>query len=144
MTEPNTKTESLKLATQLVGSYVAHNAVPSEQLIPMLQQVYSAIVSMSEGNHYTLRTTNLKPAVPVDHSVFDDYIICLEDGKKLQMLKRHLKTVYNMSIEQYKERWNLPPEYPVVSPNYAKRRSAIAKSSGLGQSGRKRKLSVVA
>ncbi len=144
MTETNTKTESLKLATQLVGSYVAHNAVPSEQLIPMLQQVYSAIVSMSEGNHYTLRTTNLKPAVSVDQSVFDDYIICLEDGKKLQMLKRHLKTVYNMSIEQYKERWNLPPEYPVVSPSYAKRRSAIAKSSGLGQSGRKRKLSAVA
>ena len=131
MTETNTKTESLKLATQLVGSYVAHNAVPSEQLIPMLQQVYSAIVSMSEGNHYTLRTTNLKPAVSVDQSVFDDYIICLEDGKKLQMLKRHLKTVYNMSIEQYKERWfPIPTGFPLPS--------------GLGQSGRKRKLSAVA
>lgn len=144
MAETNSKSDALKLSVDLVGSYVSNNAVPAEQLIPMLQQVYSAMISLSDGNHFSLRTTNLKPAVPIDQSVHNDYIVCLEDGKKLQMLKRHLKTVYNMTIEQYRERWNLPPEYPVVSPSYAKRRSAIAKSSGLGQTGRKRKLAAVA
>jgi predicted transcriptional regulator len=83
------------------------------------------------------------PAVPIEDSVTDEYIICLEDGKKLQMLKRHLNTVYNMSLDQYKERWGLPVDYPVVSPNYARRRSQIAKNTGLGVNGRRKKIKVV-
>ena len=143
MADPQTRTTSLKLAVDLVGSYVKNNSIPTEQLIPLLQQVYSAVSNLNDGHMHTLRTGNLKPAVPIEDSVRDEYIICLEDGKKLQMLKRHIKTVYNMSLEQYKERWSLPPEYPVVSPNYARRRSEIAKTSGLGQTGRRRRLSVV-
>ena len=81
--------------------------------------------------------------MPINKSVTEDFIICLEDGKKLQMLKRHLKTVYNMTVEQYKERWGLPADYPVVSPNYAKRRSEIAKTSGLGMTSHRRKLKIV-
>jgi predicted transcriptional regulator len=98
---------------------------------------------MLESSSFAGRAGYFKPAVPIEESVHEDYIVCLEDGKKLQMLKRHLKTVYNMSIEQYKEKWGLSAEYPVVSPNYAKRRSSIAKSSGLGQIGRKRRLTLV-
>ncbi len=144
MADNITRTEVLRLAIDLIGSYVRHNSTAPEQLIPLLQQTYSAVLNLSEGHAHTLRTGNLKPAVPIDQSIHDDYIVCLEDGKKLQMLKRHIKTVYNMSIEQYKERWNLPTEYPVVSPNYARRRSQIAKTSGLGQTGRRRRLSLVA
>ncbi len=143
MADNSTRAEALRLSVDLVGSYVQRNDTSSEQLIPLLQQVYSSILNLAEGHTHTLRTGNLKPAVPIDQSVFDDYIVCLEDGKKLQMLKRHLKTVYNMTVEQYKERWNLPSEYPSVSPNYAKRRSEIAKTSGLGQTGRRRRFLLV-
>ena len=79
------------------------------------------------------------PAVPIEDSIKDDYIVCLEDGKKLQMLKRHLNTVYKMSIDEYRERWGLAPDYPVVAPNYARRRSQIAKNTGLGQTGRRKR-----
>ncbi|MBX9977028.1 MAG: MucR family transcriptional regulator [Alphaproteobacteria bacterium] len=143
MADSATRNEALKLAVDLVGSYVQHNTTPMEQLNPLLQQMYMSILNLAEGNTHTLRTANLKPAVPIEESVQDGYIVCLEDGKKLQMLKRHIKTVYNMTVDQYKERWNLPPEYPVVSPDYAKRRSQIAKTSGLGQTGRRRRLSVI-
>ena len=81
----------------------------------------------------------LVPAVPIEESVHNEYVVCLEDGKKLQMLKRHLKTVYNMTVDQYKERWGLPMDYPVVAPDYAKRRSAIAKNTGLGMTGRRKR-----
>jgi predicted transcriptional regulator len=141
MSESNAKTDLLKMTTQLVGSYVSNHTVTPDQISSILQQVYSSLINLHEGSRYALRSMNLKPAVPIEESVHDSYIVCLEDGKKLQMLKRHIKTVYNMTVDQYKARWNLPPEYPVVSPDYAKRRSAIAKSSGLGQAGRRRRFS---
>lgn len=143
MSDNQARATHLKLAIDLVGSYVQRNLVSSDQLIPMLQQVYQAVTNLAEGSHHALRSSTTKPAVPIEDSVHDDYIVCLEDGKKLQMLKRHLKTVYKMTLDQYRERWNLPPEYPMVSPNYAKRRSQIAKTSGLGQTGRRRRLSLV-
>lgn len=143
-TETNTKTEILRLAVDLVSAYVGKNEMTREELVPFVERVYSSMTRICEGSPLMLRNPNLKPAVPVEDSVHEDYIVCLEDGKKLQMLKRHLKSMYNMSIEQYKERWGLPHEYPVVSPSYAKRRSAIAKSSGLGQTGRRRRLTVAA
>ena len=143
MSEHQTRSAHLKLAIDLVGSYVQRNLVPSEQLIPMLQQVYQAVTNLAEGSHHALRSSTAKPAVPIEESVHEDYIVCLEDGKKLQMLKRHIKTVYKMTLDQYRERWNLPADYPMVSPSYAKRRSQIAKTSGLGQTGRRRRLSLV-
>lgn len=96
-----------------------------------------AVVDADRHAYYMGRSMTTTPAVPVEESVRDDYIICLEDGKKLHMLKRHLKTMYNMTIKQYKERWNLPADYPVVSPSYARRRSHIAKTTGLGLTGRR-------
>jgi len=109
----------------------------------VIQQIFVTLSNLNTDGQSGL-TTRPKPAVAINKSITDDYIVCLEDGKKLQMLKRHLKTVYNLTVEQYRERWGLPSDYPVVAPNYAKRRSEIAKSSGLGMSRhRRKKLKVV-
>ena len=144
LTEKNNKTEILKLSVDLVSAYARKNEMTRDELVPFVERVFSSMLRICEGSPLMMRNPNLKPAVPIEESVHDNYIICLEDGKKLQMLKRHLKSMYNMTVEQYKERWGLPHEYPVVSPDYAKRRSAIAKSSGLGQAGRRRRMSVAA
>jgi len=144
LTEKNNKTEILKLSVDLVSAYASKNEMTRDELVPFVERVFSSMLRICEGSPLMMRNPNLKPAVPIEDSVHDNYIICLEDGKKLQMLKRHLKSMYNMTVEQYKERWGLPHEYPVVSPDYAKRRSAIAKSSGLGQAGRRRRMSVAA
>jgi predicted transcriptional regulator len=141
MTESLNRLDMLTLATEIVSSYVANNTVPTTELPVFIQQVYHTITTL--GTESLAAATRPKPFVPVNKSITDDYIVCLEDGKKLQMLKRHLKTVYNMSVEQYKERWGLPADYPVVSPNYAKRRSEIAKTSGLGMTSHRRKLTIV-
>jgi predicted transcriptional regulator len=109
------------------------------EVIPeVLKKIFLAVVDVARDANNMKHRPALTPAVPVEESVFDDYIVCLEDGKKLQMLKRHLNTVYSMTIEQYRERWGLPADYPVVSPSYARRRSAIAKTTGLGSAGRKK------
>lgn len=127
-------------ATQLVCAIIEKsNNVNVNDLEELVSKATSAIMTSWEAAGTRINTNpNLVPAVPIDESVQDDYLICLEDGKKLQMLKRHLKTVYNMSLEQYKERWGLSPDYPVVAPSYAKRRSDIAKVTGLGN-GKRRK-----
>ena len=121
---------TLAFTAQIVSAHVANNAVQASALPELIQQVYSALNSLGGS---TVVAEKPQPAVPVKKSVFPDYIICLEDGKKLKMLKRHLMTSYGMSAEDYRQRWNLPSDYPMVAPNYAQHRSSLAKSLGLGR-----------
>ena len=130
------KSETLHLTTDIVSAFVSNNSVPAEQLQDLLTSTFSTLSSLS--GHSEAEQSNQKPAVPVKKSITDDYLICLEDGKKLKMLKRYLRTQYDLSPEDYRRKWGLPADYPMVAPNYAKRRSEFAKQIGLGtQGGRK-------
>lgn len=143
MSEQPLRLELLSLTAEIVAAHTSNNTVGMGDLPNIIQQIFVTLSNLNTDGQSGL-TTRPKPAVAINKSVTDDYIVCLEDGKKLQMLKRHLKTVYNLTVEQYRERWGLPSDYPVVAPNYAKRRSEIAKSSGLGMSRhRRKKLKVV-
>ena len=124
----------LGMATDIVAAYVSNHAADFGDVPNMIRQVYGCLSQINTGGTYAGERPD--PAVSVKKSVQDDYIVCLEDGRKLKMLKRHLKTAYNMTPEQYRERWNLPSDYPMVAPNYARRRSSLALEIGLG---RKRK-----
>ena len=117
---------------EIVSAYVSNNTVVAGDLPSLISDVHEAL---SKATHRTTQTTkeDLKPAVPVKKSLTDDYIICLEDGKKFKSLKRHLRTHYNISPEEYREKWGLPHDYPMVAPNYAEARSQLAKKMGLGQ-----------
>ncbi len=117
----------------IVAAYVSHNSVAADQLPVLIANVHAALSNVSNGQSAPVEETELKPAVPVKKSVTPDFIICLEDGKKFKSLKRHLRTQYKMSPEQYRERWDLPADYPMVAPNYARTRSQLAKKMGLGQ-----------
>ena len=121
---------TLEYAAQIVSAHVSNNSVQSSDLPALIQQVYTALTTL--GSAPAQAVEKREPAVPVRKSVFPDYIICLEDGKKLKMLKRHLMTSYDLTPDAYRERWGLPSNYPMVAPNYAERRSALAKSIGLG------------
>ncbi|MDR1233819.1 MAG: MucR family transcriptional regulator [Holosporales bacterium] len=128
----------LDLTVKLASAYMANNQVMLEDIGTVLRKSFVAVVDI-KGEAVNIKNKPfLTPAVPIEESVQDDYIVCLEDGKKLQMLKRHLNTVYGLTVEQYKERWGLSLDYPVVSPSYARRRSDIAKTTGLGSTGRKK------
>ena len=120
----------LTLTAQIVSAHVSNNTVASEDLSALIRQVHQALANAGQA---APEPEKLQPAVPVKRSVFPDYIVCLEDGKKLKMLKRHLQSAYNMTPEAYRERWGLPPDYPMVAPNYAERRSALARQIGLGR-----------
>jgi predicted transcriptional regulator len=122
------------LTAQIVASYVGHNNVAAADLPQFMNTIYQGLTRLGQGS---VTDNRPEPAVSPKKSVFPDYIVCLEDGKKLKMLKRHLKTSYNLSPEQYRERWALPLDYPMVAPNYAKQRSRLAKQIGLGTSRRK-------
>ena len=122
-------TNILGLTAQIVSAHVANNAVSSDALPGLIQDVYKTLLNVGAD---ALPAERPAPAVPVKKSIFPDYLVCLEDGKKLKMLKRHLKTAYNLSPEQYRDRWDLEPSYPMVAPNYAKQRSTLAKKIGLG------------
>ena len=128
---------ALRMTTDIVASFVRNNKVSSEELAALIRSVHRTLDELSRGES-TQGAERPKPAVPPGKSVFDDYIICLEDGKKLKMLKRHLKTSYNMTPEQYRERWGLAADYPMVAPNYASHRSSLAKKIGLGTKSRTR------
>ncbi|MDR2598456.1 MAG: MucR family transcriptional regulator [Holosporales bacterium] len=128
----------LDLTVELASAYMSSNTVSIDEIGSVLKKLFLAVVDIKREASSIKNKPSLTPAVPIEESVHDAYIVCLEDGKKLQMLKRHLSTVYGMTIEQYKERWGLPLDYPVVSPSYARRRSDIAKTTGLGSSGRKK------
>jgi predicted transcriptional regulator len=142
MSENLTSQEVMAYTTGIASAYLAKNNITIDDLPITLKKIFTAVLELvREANNMRHRPA-LTPAVAIEDSIHEDYIICLEDGKKLQMLKRHLNTVYNMTIEQYKERWGLSPDYPVVSPSYARRRSDIAKTTGLGSTGRRKNLKV--
>ena len=126
----------LSLTAEIVAAHVSNNTVPLADLPALIQQVFQTLSSIGTGEAQPPRP---EPAVPVKKSVMPDYIVCLEDGKKLKMLKRHLKTAYNMTPEKYRERWGLPSDYPMVAPNYAKQRSQLARDLGLGTKAKRRR-----
>jgi predicted transcriptional regulator len=136
MTDQPQQADVLGLTAQIVSAHVSNNSVTPDALPALIQDVYRTLSGVGKEPPQPERP---QPAVPIKKSVFPDHIICLEDGKKLKMLKRHLKTAYNMTPEQYRERWNLAPDYPMVAPNYARHRSSLAKKIGLGTKPRNRK-----
>lgn len=125
----------LSLTSEIVSAHVSNNSVAMSDLPQLIEQVYRTLANV--GNEPANAPERPQPAVPIKKSVTPDYIVCLEDGKKLKMLKRHLKTAYDMTPEEYRERWSLPPDYPMVAPNYAKQRSKLAKEIGLGTRARR-------
>jgi predicted transcriptional regulator len=122
--------EILHLSTDIVAAFVSNNSVTVDKLPALLQDVHDAVRALAKGG--TASAGSQEPAVPVKRSITPDYVICLEDGKKLKMLKRYLRTQYGLSPEDYRRKWALPADYPMVAPNYAKRRSEFAKEIGLG------------
>lgn len=122
--------DAIHLASDIVAAYVSNNKVNADQLPSLLQEVFGAVSGLAEDPRAF--ASNREPAVPINKSITPDYVICLEDGKKLKMLKRYLRTHYNLSPEEYRRKWGLPADYPMVAPNYAKRRSQFAKDIGLG------------
>jgi predicted transcriptional regulator len=136
MTDHLTREDILAHTADIVAAYVANNTLSKEDLAGVIQTVYKTLVQIDAPTTMLL-SDRPQPAVPIKKSVTPDFIVCLEDGKKLKMLRRHLKTAYGMSPEDYRERWGLPADYPMVAPNYAKQRSRLAKDIGLGSTGRR-------
>jgi len=122
----------LRMAVDVVAAYLSNNQVATSQISEIIHNVFNSLNSLDSQPAPT-QPDALKPATTVRKSVTPDYIVCLEDGKKLKMLKRHLRTTYNMTPEEYRAKWNLPPDYPMVAPNYAQQRSQFAKQIGLGR-----------
>ena len=122
----------IDLSTEIVSAYVSHNALAVSDLPKLILDVHNALSGL-RSSAAPAPVEELKPAVPVRKSVASDYIVCLEDGKKFKSLKRHLRTHYDMSPEEYREKWGLPPDYPMVAPNYSATRSRLAKDNGLGR-----------
>lgn len=128
---PSSRPDMIRnLTVQIVSAYISNNTLPDNALPDLISTVFQALNSLGQG---TLITQNLVPAVPIKESVFPDYIICLEDGKKLKILKRHLRSVYSITPKQYREKWGLPDSYPMVAPSYSAQRSALAQETGLGR-----------
>jgi len=138
MAENSGESSYIQLTANIVSAYVSNNTVTSAEIPNLISQVYSALMRVSSGQVAT-PAEPLKPAVPVKRSITAEYIVCLEDGKKFKSLKRHLRTQYDITPEQYREKWALPPDYPMVAPNYAAARSQLAKQMGLGQQRRRRR-----
>ncbi len=126
------------LTADIVSAYVSNNTVSSAEIPALISQVYSALMRVSNGAVGAALAEPLKPAVSIKRSITPEYLVCLEDGKKFKSLKRHLRTQYQMTPDQYRAKWNLPADYPMVAPNYAAARSQLAKQMGLGQQGRRR------
>ena len=124
--------ELLRMTADVVAAYVSNNTLPTTQLAEVINAVYHSLKGL-EGPTPEPVPEPAKPAVPIRKSITPDYLICLEDGKKLKMLKRHLRSTYNMTPDEYRARWGLAPDYPMVAPNYAEQRSAFAKKIGLGR-----------
>jgi predicted transcriptional regulator len=141
MSESTTSPNYIELCADIVSAYVSNNSVPAADLPPLLNSVYAALTKTAQGQREEPKA-ELVPAVSVRKSVTPDAIICLEDGKSFKSLKRHLRTTYDMTPEQYRAKWNLPADYPMVAPNYAKARSELAKTMGLGQQRKKGKAPV--
>ena len=124
--------------SRIASAYIASHQTPLEDVSAVIANIFQALSAIENNPQGLTAKAHKEPAVPIHESVHDDYLVCLEDGKKLHMLKRHLSSMYGMTLAQYKERWNLPHDYPTVSTNYALRRSAIARNTGLGKNGRKK------
>jgi predicted transcriptional regulator len=127
----------IELTAEIVSAYVSNNTVPASEIPGLISQVHAALARVS-GKSGDATAEPLKPAVSVKKSITPEYIVCLEDGKKFKSLKRHLRTQYNMTPEQYREKWQLGADYPMVAPSYAAARSQLAKQMGLGQQRRRR------
>jgi predicted transcriptional regulator len=123
--------EVLALTVDIVSSHVANNSVAVGELPNLIEQVFNTLMDLHVDTSVSKEV--LEPAVPIKKSITPDFIVCLEDGKKLKMLKRHLKTCYNLTPEEYRDRWNLPADYPMVAPNYANQRRVLALKFGLGR-----------
>jgi predicted transcriptional regulator len=124
--------ELLRMTADVVAAYVSNNSLPTQQLGEVISAVYASLRSL-DGQQIETKAEPLKPAVPIRKSITPDYLVCLEDGKKLKMLKRHLRSTYGMTPDDYRAKWGLPADYPMVAPNYAEQRSAFAKKIGLGR-----------
>ena len=128
----------IDLTANIVSAYLSNNPTPASEIPNLISQIHAALMRVSSGRA-DASTDPAKPAVSVKKSINPDYLVCLEDGKRFKSLKRHLRTQYNMTPEQYRDKWGLPPDYPMVAPNYAVARSQLAKKMGLGQQRPKRK-----
>ncbi len=131
MSQHSVVARNVAVAADIVAAYVSHNAVPLPMLTSLIAEVHQALLGL-RGTQEPVAIP-LVPAVPVKRSIYPDYVICLEDGKKFKSLKRHLRSRYDMTPDEYRRKWNLPADYPMVSPNYAARRSELARGMGLGQ-----------
>jgi predicted transcriptional regulator len=136
--ETETDADLLRLSAEIVAAYVAQNTISASSVSELIGSVHSALSNLGKTS-VEREVEKRKPAVPVSKSVQNDYIVCLEDGKQLKMLKRYLRSRYDLSPEEYRRRWGLPPEYPMVAPAYAARRSDFAKQIGLGRGVRRGK-----
>lgn len=130
----------LRMTAEVAAAYVSNNTIAASELTDVIKTIYSSLLSLDRTDGNVL--TSQKPMVPIKKSVTPEYIVCLEDGKKLKMLKRHLRTAYRMTPDEYRAKWGLPADYPMVAPNYAQQRSAFAKRIGLGRktAGTKKKM----
>jgi len=126
----------LQLTAKIVSAHVARNRIATDGLSRLINEIYAVLQDLNESQ--MVRVDKSQPGVSAKRSIFPEYIICLEDGKKLKMLKRYLRSAYNLSPDEYRQKWNLPAEYPMVASNYVRRRSSVAKSFGLGKSSRKK------
>jgi len=129
------KLDLIGMTTEIVSAYVGNNSVSSAELPSLIQSIHRALAGVNQPVDI-VDATPKEPAVPVKRSITPDFLICLEDGRKFKSLKRHLRTKYNLSPEDYRAKWGLPKDYPMVAPNYARARSDLAKQMGLGQGGR--------
>jgi len=128
----------IDLTASIVSAYVGNNPIPAAEIPALINVVHGALLRVSAGRAEA-PPEPAKPAVSVKKSITADYLVCLEDGKRFKSLKRHLRTQYNMTPEQYRDKWGLPPDYPMVAPNYAVARSQLAKKMGLGQQQQRRR-----
>ena len=134
-TRMDEKSEVIEMTADIVSAYVGNNSVTAADLPGLIQSVHRALAGIASGSE-AAEAAQKEPAVPIRRSITPDFLICLEDGRKFKSLKRHLRTKYNMSPEEYRAKWGLAKDYPMVAPNYAKARSDLAKQMGLGQGGR--------
>ena len=123
----------VQLAASIVSAYISNNSLPMTELPGLISSIHSVVAKLAGNSSHAPPAEPLRPAVPIKKSITDDYLICLEDGRKFKSLKRHLRTHYHLTPEQYRAKWQLPPDYPMVAPGYAETRSRMAKDMGLGQ-----------
>lgn len=131
------KAELIDMTAEIVSAYIGNNSIAPDEIAGLINKVFAALAGVHGSE--TAPFEKPEPAVPIRKSITPDHLVCLEDGKKFKSLKRHLRTHYNLTPEQYREKWGLPRDYPMVAPNYAQARSRLAKKMGLGQNGRRRR-----